>query len=183
MEKVSVFIDHTNVHYRLKENRKVDPQWPVFYNPLILGQKLVGSKRILVDVNFFCTPPPPHLLKGNEKDVSDYKNQMAFYSSVEKLLGVNVFYGKLTGSPNKLQEKDLDTQMSVQILNNAFTQSYDTVVIVANDGDYVSAVKIVKTYGKKVELVYFKGKCSMSLRSLADLSRRARRSFFQEMKI
>lgn len=181
MEKVAVFIDHTNVHYRLKENRRVDLLWPIFYNPLFLSEKLAGNKRDLIEVNFFCTQPPIYMLNGTEKDIANYKAQKSFYSAVEKLTKVNMYYGKLMGTPNNLQEKDLDTQMSVQILNKAFSQVYDTCIIVANDGDYASAVQAIKSYKKRVELVYFRGKCSMHLRSLTDLPRRARRSFFQNM--
>ncbi len=161
----------------------VDDLWPTFYNPLYLAEKLTGSNRELIEVNFFCTQPPVHMLKGTEKDITNYKAQQSYYSAIGKLEKVNMFYGRLTGLPNSLQEKDLDTQMAVQILEKAFSQRYDICVIIANDGDYASAVQVIKSYKKRVELVYFKGKCSMHLRSLADLPRKAKRSYFQAMPI
>ena len=181
MDKVAVFIDHTNVHYRLKELRRIDSDWATFYNPLTLSEKMTGSNRELVAVNFYCTPPPPHLLKGNAEDIEKHKAQTRYYEKVKRLDKVSVFYGRLTGPPHSLQEKDLDTQMAINIVTSAMNEIYDTVVILSNDGDYASAIDAIKQLNKKSELLYFRGTCSMATRAKVNLSRRARRKYFVEM--
>lgn len=65
----------------------------------------------------------------------------------------------------------------------AALNKYDTAIIIANDGDYKSAVENTKVFGKKIELVFFKGSCSMNLRQVCDVPRRARKSYFEKLDL
>ena len=56
---------------------------------------------------------------------------------------------------------------------------YDTAILVANDGDYLSAITNAKKLGKRVELLFFRGYLSGALKKSCDLTRRARKSFFE----
>jgi len=98
------------------------------------------------------------------------------------LPGVEVRFGNLQGAGEKLKEKNLDTQLTANMISLAAQNAFDTAILVSNDRDYVSALDPTKNiFGKKIELVYFKGFISNSLLRLADVPRRARHSFFERL--
>ena len=85
----------------------------------------------------------------------------------------------LQGSKSALLEKNVDTQISSDMVLHAALGHYDTAILISNDGDYTSALENVKKLGKRVEVLFFKGYFSGSLRNASDLTRRARRVFFK----
>ena len=178
--KISVFIDNSNVFKNIKRIQEDDPEWTNFYNPLILAQKIAGNRE-LVDVNFYCTRPPSYLLGEDVRHKKIYKVTNRYYAAVEKIEGVTVKYGELKGGRGSPQEKNLDTQLTGDLVADAALSKFDAAIIVSSDGDYVGAVDNAKKFGKKIEVVSFKGFSSMRLRQICDVSRRARRSFFQPL--
>ncbi len=178
--RVAVFIDNSNIYQYLSELRKINKGWICLYNPLKLAKKLAGD-RTLVAVYFYCTPPPSQMLKtadGREK----YSIQTKYYTEIQKLPGVEVKFGNLQGVGGELKEKNLDTQLTANMISLAAQNAFDTVILVSNDRDYVSALEPTKNiFGKKIELVYFRGFISNSLLRLADVPRRARQSFFERL--
>lgn len=97
---------------------------------------------------------------------------------MKKLDKVELKYGRLSGNKDHLKEKNLDTQLSVDMITLASENHYDTAILVSNDGDYQSAVRGVKQLGKRAENVYFKGSISMALKRECGVARRARRGYF-----
>lgn len=181
MKRVAVFIDSTNVYHNLKALQKVDPLWIKDYDPLVLSQKLAGN-RTLESVNFYCTMPPSLWQKGTKEERNNYARQMSYYSKIEKLDKTTVRYGELAGVPGNYREKNLDTQMVTDLILKATRNEYDVAIIVSNDGDFVSAVEGIKTLGRGVEVLYLRQMMSMNLKRVADITRRARRSYFVELK-
>lgn len=177
MSRVAVFIDNSNVFKRLEELNRIDANWVKSYNPRTLSKKLSGARE-LVTIQFYCSPPPTHLFKDRPKV---YWQQVSYYEAVKKLKGVEVKYGELKGFGKSLVEKNLDTQMTADIVVMAYENKYDTAIVVSNDGDFQSAVQKAKGVGKKVEVAYFKGYVSMGLKQYADISRRLRQSYFEEL--
>lgn len=181
MVKVAVFIDHSNVFRQIRNIKKADPGWICMYDPFTLAKKLAGNRE-LVHIGFYCVRPPAYLLKENKWHQGIYTTTNKYYSAIEKLPLITVKYGYLTG-PKKFQlEKNLDTQLCSDLVLQAALGDFDVAIIVANDGDYVGAVGNVKILGKKVENVFFKGGLSMNLDKVSDLTRRARKSYFQPIK-
>ena len=178
--RIAVFIDNSNVYRYLKELRKADKGWFCLYDPSKLAKKLTGY-RTLVATHFYCTPPPPQMLKtqrGKEK----YSIQTKYYTEIQKLSGVEVKFGSLQGAGGELKEKNLDTRLTADMISMAAQNMFDTAILVSNDGDYISALEPTKnTFGKKIEILYFKGSISNSLLRLADVPRRARQSFFEKL--
>ncbi len=107
---------------------------------------------------------------------------MKYYSTVSKLPNVEIKYGYLQGDKSSPIEKNVDTQISSDMVAHAALGYYDTAILISNDGDYTSALDNVKKLGKRVEVLFFKGYLSGSLRRSSDLIRRARRVFFKEIK-
>ena len=178
--RVAVFIDNSNVYKYISELRRTDTKWVCLYNPLKLAQKLVGE-RTLVAVYFYCTPPPSQMLitlDGKRK----YSRQTKYYTEIQKLPEVEVRFGNLQGAGGELKEKNLDTQLTADMVSLAAQNMFDVAILVSNDRDYVSALEPTKNiFGKKIELLYFKGFISNSLRRLADVPRKARPSFFERL--
>lgn len=175
--KVAVFIDNSNVFRNIQNERKIDKTWISFYDPLKLAEKLIGG-RSLAFINFYCTRPPARLLNEDEKHQRIYRHTNAYYAAVEKLPNVYIKFGALNGTNGALTEKNLDTQLTTDMITGAALGTYDVAILVSNDGDYVSAVTGVKQFGKKVETIFFRGYFSINLRKVSDVTRRARKSFF-----
>lgn len=179
--RTAVFIDNSNIFHRLHELKGLDPRWVCIYDPLKLAKKLSGNRK-LEYVGFYCVQPPSYLLSGDAKDVMRYKTTQRYYSTIEKLPLVYLKVGDLKGTRGSLVEKNLDTQLSTDMVAMAAQNKFDVAILVTNDGDYVSAAVNTKTFGKKVELVYFRGFASMNLRKECDVPRAARRSFFERLE-
>ncbi len=179
--RVAVFIDHSNVLHRIIELRLNNPdQWARWYDPLKLAQHLAGN-RTLAGVYFYCAPPPPYLLKLTEVDKKKHNKQLAYYAAIEALPGITVKYARTIGEKDDVHEKNLDTQLTSGLQKYAYDNVYDTAIVVANDGDYESGIDTIKQLNKKIELAYFKGKCSMNTRQLCDVPRRLRPVHFERL--
>lgn len=182
MSRVCVYIDNSNVFKNINNirNNTKDVGWVSLYNPLRLGEILSGS-RMLQAVNFYCVPPPAWLLQEGEESKRKHAIAMKYYSAISKLPKVEVKYGYLQGGKTDPHEKNIDTQVSTDMVADAALNKYDVAVLVSNDGDYMSAVENTKKLGKRVELVFFRGYISGALKNSCDLIRRARRSYFQPL--
>ena len=176
-KRVAVFIDNSNVFHYIYEIRKSDRNWVCLYNPLILGQKLAGDRK-LVYVGFYCVRPPSYLLGGTKEEQRRYNTSQKYFSEIEKLSDVSIKYGDLKGTKGQLQEKNLDTQLATNMVTMAALDKYDVAILVSNDGDYKSAIESVKIFNKKVENLFFRGSLSGAIDGKCDVKRRARRSFF-----
>lgn len=183
-KRVHVFIDNSNIFKRLVGLNNSVPdnlKWPKSYDPQFLAQSLAGSRR-LVKTWFYCSPPPEYLKTKLTKDGKKiYWVQSSYYQEIQKMTDVELKYGYLTGPSDDLQEKNLDSQLITDMQRLAYKNEFDTAIIVAGDGDYLSVIRAVKEIGKRVELAYFKGQGSLALIQECDLSRRIRRSFFKSL--
>jgi uncharacterized LabA/DUF88 family protein len=178
---VAVFIDNSNVFHHLYNLRKIDKDWVCLYDPLLLAKKLAGNRE-LIYIGFYCVRPPSYLLNGSAEEQRKYRIVQKYYEKIQKLPGVSVKFGYLKGTKGRLQEKNLDTQLSCDMVAMAALNKYDIAILVSNDGDYKSAIEYTKNFDKKIENVFFKGDLSMSIDGLSDIKRRARRSFFIKLE-
>ena len=176
--RISVYIDNSNVFKNLKKVRDIDRTWIQLYDPLELAKAVVGNRQ-LEKVYFYCVPPPPWLLAEGPESKKKHAMAMRYYAAVGKLSNVEVKYGYLQGDKSAPLEKNVDTQISSDMVVHAALGHYDTAILISNDGDYTSALNNVKLLGKRIEVVFFKGYFSGSLRNASDLIRKARRSFFK----
>ncbi|MDD3284371.1 MAG: NYN domain-containing protein [Patescibacteria group bacterium] len=179
-KRVAVFIDNSNVFGNMRDLKKSGINWVCLYDPEFLAKKLAGNRE-LVYTGFYCTRPPAYLLKGNNDEKYKFNTANKYYSEIEKNPSVSVKYGDLKGTRGNLIEKNLDTQISSDMVEMAAFDKYDIAIIVSNDGDYKSAIESTKKFNKKIEVLFFQGSLSMSLRSVSDITRRARCSYFVKL--
>lgn len=178
--RVAVFIDNSNVYKHLVGLNRIDRNWIKTYNPKYLADILAGNRK-LTSVFFYCSPPPKFMLKRDTLKEKNYLRQISYYEAIKKLPKLHVKYGRLTGNKDRLQEKNLDTQLTSDMIKFAAEDEYNTAILVSNDGDYESAVHTVNSFKKEVELVYFRKNVSMALKSVCKISRRVRQSFFKKL--
>src|SRR3989338_646270 len=128
LNRVAVFIDNSNVFNRIKEKIQLkETGWDCFYDTLYLAQRLAGQRQ-LTFVGFYCSPPPSYLAQGTPAEQKRYSQQMQYYSEVTKLPNVTVRYGSVGGSRWNLQEKNLDTQITADMITMAAQNKYDVAV-------------------------------------------------------
>jgi len=181
INRVAVFIDNSNVLQTIKTLQKTGAYWwQSKYCPVHLSRKLSGA-RVVVYVGFYCAPPPSYLMTGNTVDQNRYKLAMKYYGIIGKMKEVTIHYATVNGSRGNLQEKNLDTKLTADMVGMAAQNKYDTAILVSNDADFVSGTQMIQSLGKKVELVYFKGFGSMELRQKCDVPRNAKPSFFKKI--
>lgn len=177
-KRVAVFIDNSNVFHNIYKIKKIDKNWSTLYNPLLLARKLAGN-RDLVYVGFYCVRPPAYFLNGSTEEKYKYNLTQKYYGEIEKLDSIlDVKYGYLKGGRDSLHEKNIDTQLTADMVGMAALDKYDVAILVANDGDYKSAVEWTKKFDKKIENLFFKGSLSGAIDGECDIKRKARRSFF-----
>lgn len=181
MPRISVYIDNSNVFKNIQTiRRNGDKSWVQLYDPLKLAKILCGNRE-LSEVHFYCVPPPAWLLTEGQAGKERHATALRYYDAVSKLPQVQLKYGYLQGGRKNPLEKNVDTQLATDMVAHAALGKYDVAILVANDGDYMSALKNTKQLGKKVELLFFKGYVSGALRKECDLLRRARRSYFEHI--
>lgn len=181
--RVAIFIDNSNVLQSIKSLQKTGQfWWNSLYCPKYLAEKLAGDNRDIVYIGFYCAPPPPFLMVGDIADKNRYKMAMKYYGIIENMNNVTIHYATVNGTKGSLQEKNLDTKLTADLVGMAAQNRFDTAILVSNDADFVSGMVVAQTLGKKVEIVYFKGMGSMDLRQKADVPRKAKPSFFKKIE-
>ncbi len=179
--RAAIFIDNSNVLQSIKSLQKTGQYWwNSLYCPKYLAEKLAGNRQI-VYIGFYCAPPPSFLITGNEADQNRYKLAMRYYGIIEKIEGVTIHYATVNGTQGNLQEKNLDTKLTADLVGMAAQNKFDTAILVSNDADFVSGMSVAQTLGKKVEIVYFKGMGSMELRQKSDVPRKTKPAFFKKI--
>lgn len=177
MNRIAVFIDNSNVFKTIQTIKRVDGSWIQMYDPLALSASLAGARE-LVKVNFYCVPPPAWLLNEGEGSKRRHAVTSRYYSKISQLPNVEVKYGYLQGDKYDPHEKNVDTQISSDMVAGADLGEFETAILVSSDGDYLSAVQNLKKLGKRIEILFFRGFQSDALIQMCDLRRRARRSHF-----
>lgn len=160
-ERAIVFIDGNNLYHCLKEK-----EWRTWTDIGLLAKRLVGN-RSLVHIYYYNAPPPgnkPHTERGNAylsrvKRTPNLTFRSSWLQSTKKADEYGVY--------QSYQEKGCDTAITADLVSLAAKDEYDVAIIVASDGDYAPAARIITGLSKSVELVYFPGRKPFIMESLA----------------
>ena len=98
----------------------------------------------------------PKPRKSSQKQILYLTNEGFFYKSVRNTKHVVFFKGYR--SPTSGKEKEVDVKLAVDIVDNAHRNMFDTCYIVSGDADFMHALEITRTLGKKVEIVAFENR-------------------------
>ena len=64
---------------------------------------------------------------------------------------------------NANKQKGVDAEMTCEILEQAYSNNYDTAIIVSGDGDFCPVTERIRALGKKVEVAGFSNSMSRKL--------------------
>ena len=160
MERVSVFIDGSNLYYSLK-NIKKDR---IDFQKLL---QLLTRNKMLISTFYYNAPLN---IQVNSKT---YWEQQKFFNELRKIPDFNVVLCKLREHKRKngnyvFDVKGDDVHLAVDLVSGAYEDLYNTAIIVSGDEDFVPAIKKAQKLGKKIINAYFKSSSSTSLKKTCD---------------
>lgn len=164
--RVAVFIDGSNLHYKLKDlgiQNLSYFQYGKFSSWLSSARRLVLKKYYVGVVRAKDDDEKGQKLRRNQKRLFNHLASRACDFSVER--------GYIMHNDGVYYEKGVDVKMAVDIVVGAYENSYDTAIIVSSDTDLIPAIEHVKKLGKKVEYIGFSHKPSFGLIKNATESR------------
>lgn len=185
MERVMIFVDDSNFYHGLKGNRcstRIDF--------LKLSQFVAGSKRKLIRTYYY------NAAYKQDDNPEKYIEQQKWFTWVKKTPYLTLKLGRLAKRSTKIDkdwlrgqlgdntadkvievfgedityyvEKGVDIELASDMLKLAYSDAYDTAILISGDGDFVAAVQEVQDLGKHVENAYFKKGSSVSLSETCD---------------
>lgn len=150
--RVAAYVDGFNLYYGMKTRGWGHLYW---LDPYALIQQLVRPSFQLMKVLYFTARVK------SPKDKRD--RQTAYLDALRTYSDVEIIYGKFYDKPRNCtgcgrtwmshEEKMTDTAIGVNLVADAFTDEYDTALLVGGDTDIVPAIKMVKRHrpGKRLE--------------------------------
>lgn len=159
-ERISIFIDGSNLYHSLKVLNGVKIDFEKFIKELT-------KNRILTNVFYYIAPLD---ITSNEKK---YWKHQKFLSNLEKIPNFKVVlctlrkYSKEYGKFG-FEVKGDDVYLANDLLVGAYENLYDTAILVSGDEDFVPVINTLKRLKKKTENVFFMSTSSKKLRKLCD---------------
>ncbi|MFB6177472.1 MAG: NYN domain-containing protein [Halobaculum sp.] len=95
-----------------------------------------------------------------------YKNKQGLFKML-RMNGYNVVSTPLRKRDGRWVAKGVDIRLTTELLTHAFTDSYETAVLVTGD-DYLRAVEQVQNEGKRVVVASWSNRAGGRLRSRCD---------------
>jgi len=155
MQKIITYIDGFNLYFGLKEKG-----WKRYYwlNLVALSKSLLKPGQKLLKVKYFTSRisiPPDKA-----------KRQLEFIEALETLKELSIYYGKYQTNDitcNKCghimfkpNEKMTDVNIAVEMLADAFMDSFDVAILISADSDLTGPIKhIRKLFPEKQVVIAF----------------------------
>jgi len=165
-ERVAVFIDGSNLYYKLrsleiKSKRSFDFHGLAYW--LARGREVV-SQRYYVGV--------VRAKEGDERGQQLRKRQQQLFSHLSSSSqGFVVSRGYLMENDGTYHEKGVDVQLAIDLIVSAYEDECDTCILVSSDTDLIPAIRKVRTLGKNIEYIGFAHQPSLGLQKYATTSR------------
>ena len=143
-ERVILYIDGFNLYHGLR-----DKKWKRYYwlNLKLLGQNLLKPWQTLVGTKYFTAKI------SNSNDPGKVKRQSNFLEALETVKDLKIFYGHYIPKPqrcfkcgatwNSHEEKMTDVNISVQLMGDAFNNSFDTAMVLSADSDLSPPIRFI----------------------------------------
>jgi uncharacterized LabA/DUF88 family protein len=163
-QRVSVFIDGSNLYYKLKDlNIKNKTEFDYFgFCNLLSGSRRLASCKYYVGAI--------RADRNNEKARIMRANQQRLFSHLEKQ-GLVVEKGFLLESNGVFHEKGVDVKIATDMIIGAYENHYDVAALISSDTDLIPAIKQVRKLGKIVEHIGFSHAPSFGLKKHTNITR------------
>jgi len=170
-QRVIAYIDGFNLYFGLKSKG-----WQRYYwlNLRRLIERLLKPRQRLVAVKYFTAR-----VAGTPSNPDKPRRQSAYLDALQTLPDLRVFYGHYLLRTQKCRacgmeaqiptEKMTDVKIAVELLADAFQNSFDVAMIVSADSDLVPPVGTVRRLfpGKSVIVAFPPNRSSVELRKVA----------------
>ena len=98
-----------------------------------------------------------------------YLNQRKMFNAIEALPGIQLRLGHLIENEGKIQQKGVDTLLTLDLVRLAGRSAYTTAIMMVNDGDFAEAIRAAQDFGVRVFVATpNKHKVAIQLRNIAD---------------
>jgi uncharacterized LabA/DUF88 family protein len=167
--RVAIFIDGSNLYHALDENcGRMDLDFTAFI------KKLCGNRELFRAYYY-------NILQDSDRRGHAYQEQQKFLNTLYQIPYLEVRLGTSKFRGDVLVEKGVDIMMATDILQYAWRDLYDVVILVSGDGDFAYAIQAVKNFGKHVEIAAFRSNLSHELAQNADYVFNFDRNYFYEL--
>ncbi|MGD0765088.1 MAG: NYN domain-containing protein [Dehalococcoidia bacterium] len=156
-DRIVVFIDGRNVHYRL-----VELGWPTEYDVEAFARAITQHLTLTAVYYYNATP-----LQKYTKE-PEYGRQLRYYAHIESQAMVTFRKGYLSDAGGRLVEKQVDVMLTADMLRDALKDKYDIAALVSADGDFGPVVEDIRREGKRVVNFVFRKKRSFSLATVCN---------------
>jgi uncharacterized LabA/DUF88 family protein len=128
------------------------------------GSEQIGAKIKYARFKTFLTGTRTLVFANYYNSKSSDPGDQAFYNRL-RTIGYNVILGpkKVEGRP----QKEVDVQIAVDVVSDAYTNAFDIALIASGDGDLAPVIRELRAMRKPVEVASFQKQFSMSLLSTA----------------
>ena len=158
-QRVSIFIDGSNLYHSLEENcKRFDLDFSAF------AKKLCATRK-LTRIYYYNVQSDPDRGKQAFEDQQKFLTALKDIPNLEVRLGVSKSRGEIT------VEKGVDIMIATDILKYAWNNSYDVAILVSGDGDFAYAVQSAKDSGAQIEVAAFPSNLSSELANSADYTK------------
>lgn len=158
-----ILIDGSNFYFKMKAlgfNHLLNFDFGKFAQLLIRSGVNVGCKYYVGKVR----------QDGSEKSIKLLSNQQKLFENL-KSHGFRYVLGYLLKSDGVFHEKGVDVQIAVDMMELAYEDKCDRIVLVSSDTDLGPAIRKVQARGKVVEYVGFSNMASVAMVSFCKESR------------
>jgi len=182
LKRVSIYIDGANFVYGLKSLHQKYSDYHFDFENYI---KMILSKDDLVNIFYYNAS-----LK-QEINPRRFKEQQKLLARLRKIPKCHVILCKRQKRFTKEDEeyytiKGDDIYLALDMLNHAWEDKYDKVILFSGDGDFAQLVKYVKDKKKEVEMVSFDKLASRNLINEVDkcifINKKIANRFFHRSK-
>ena len=181
-KRISIYIDGANFVYGLKS---LHPKYSDYHFDFENYIKMIIGKNLLVDFFYYNAS-----LK-QEVNPRRFKEQQKLLARLRKIPQCKIILCKRQKRFGKDDEeyytiKGDDIHLALDMLNHAWENKYDKVVLFSGDGDFAQLVKYVKDKKKEVLMVSFNELASKNLINEVDrcifINRKIANKFFYREK-
>jgi len=168
-EKVAIFIDGSNLYYKLKD-KKISLENTAKFNFLEFAKWLARDRKIVFRSYYIG------VVRAKSDDAKAQKmrrrQQQLFSHLMSKKQGFEIKRGFMMKNDDGIyHEKGVDVHLATDLLVGAYENLWDTAILVSSDTDLIPAIEKVKKLGKNVEYIGFAHKPSLGLQRYANISR------------
>ena len=167
MERVSIFIDGSNLYHGLKSAfDRTDLDFQLFVD------RVVSDRQLIRTYYYNATVP-------TNREPERARHQQGFFASLRHIPYFDIRLGRLEPRGDTFVEKGVDIAIAVDMLSMAMHNAYDTAILVSSDGDFAKAIRAVCDTGKHVEVVCFQR--AYHLKQAADRAIELTETFLQDL--